>query len=53
MCYRFDTSSKVWRVLLKAYTASVLVTLLVLCWTAGDACLYFGNSYLESRYYRS
>lgn len=51
MCYRFDSFREVSLLMVKAYAMSVLLMALVLFWTAGDASLYFGYSYLDSRLY--
>jgi hypothetical protein len=50
MCCKYDSYGEVSRLMIKAYTLALLLMATVMLWTAGDACLYFGFSYLDNRY---
>lgn len=49
---QFESYREVWMLVIKAYTMSILLFATVLFWTAGDACLYYGYSYLDYRFSR-
>lgn len=50
LCCKYDSHREVARLILRAYTLSFLLLATVVLWTAGDACLYWGFSYLDNRY---
>lgn len=52
LCCQFDSVREVSMLMIKAYALSFLLFVSVLLWTAGDACLYYGYSYLDYRYSR-